>query len=108
MTDGLYMEQPVEGIGLDPFLHASKEIEAFTFIFDQRIFLTVTTKTYAIPQTIHAKETILPMVLDDPEHERFIQKVQQVRSQFLLLLRISFPHMASDLLQPRVASDVSQ
>ena len=53
MADGLYMEQPFQRVGLDPFHHAGEQIEPFSFIFDEGVFLPVSTKSDAVSQMVH-------------------------------------------------------
>ena len=41
VSDRLYVKEPIKRVGLHPFHHAGKKIEAFALILNERIFLTI-------------------------------------------------------------------
>ena len=93
------MEQPFQRVGLDPFHHAGEQIKPFSFIFDEGVFLTVATKPDAVSQMVHREQMVLPVVIDDLEHECLFQKPHQLRSQLRFFFRISFSNMGFEIFQ---------
>ena len=53
VPDRLYMKEPIERVGLDPFHHAGKEIVAFALVLNERIFLSVAAQSDPVAQVIH-------------------------------------------------------
>ena len=108
VPDGLYVEQPIERIGFDPFHHAGEEIEALAFVLDQRVFLPVAAKSDAVSQMVHPEQVVLPMMVDNLKHERLLEKAHQLRTELLFLLGIGLPDLSSKVLQQRVAADIAE
>ena len=80
MPDRLHVKEPIERVGLDPFHHTGKEIEAFALVLDERIFLPVPTQSDPVAQVIHPQQVIFPVVVDNLEHERLLQETHQFRA----------------------------
>ena len=108
VSDRLHMKQSIERIGFDAFHHAGEEVKPFTFIFDQRIFLSVAAETDAVAKMVHPQQVILPMMIDYLEHERLLKKAQKVRSQLLFLFGIGIPHVGSKIFLQCVAPDIAE
>ena len=93
------MEEPVKRVGLDPFHHAGEEIVAFALVLDQRIFLPVAAQADPVAQVIHPEQVVLPVVVDDLEHEGLLQEPHQFRAQFLFLPFIGVAHLRAKIFQ---------
>ena len=63
------MKEPIKRVGLDSFHHAGKEVIAFALVLNERIFLPLATQSNPIAQVIHPEKMVLPVVVDDLEHE---------------------------------------
>ena len=108
LPNGLHVEEPVKRIDFDATHHAGEHVEAFAFVFDQRIFLAIPAQADAVAQLIHAEQMILPMMIDDLQQHHFFQDTASGPSP------VPFPcvrrprHWASSSSAQRVPSELLQ
>ena len=70
---------------VDPALHVLEHLVAFALVFDERVFLPVAAKPDAFLQVVQAVEMILPLRVDDLQHELPLDVSQNLRSERLFL-----------------------
>src|SRR5262245_4068983 len=87
---------------VDPLLHRLEEREALLLVFNQRIALAVTAQADAFLEVVEAVEVILPLRIDDLQHDVALDALQHVASDQLLFLIVRF----ADLRPQRVADFV--
>src|SRR5687768_10026049 len=70
----------------DPILHRREQREAFLLVLDQRILLAVAAQPDAFLQMVEAVEVILPLRIDDLQHDVAFDTAQDLdRDQRFLL-----------------------
>src|SRR5436190_6204925 len=88
---------------VDPFLHRLEEGEAFFFVLNERIALAVAAQTDAFLEMVEAVEVILPLPIDDLQHDVALDALQHLAADELLLVvvrRDDFrPEKIGDLLR---------
>ena len=102
------MKEPIERVGLDSFHHAGKEIVAFALVLNEWIFLPIAAQSDPVAQVIHPEEVVLPVVVDDLEHEVLLQEAHQIRAQVLFSPVIGAAHLHTKVFEQRVASHVAE
>src|SRR4051794_91115 len=73
---------------VDPLLHLLEHLEAFLLVLDKRIALAVAAQPDAFLQMIEAVEMILPLLIDDLEHDVALDPLQNLTADDLLLLSV--------------------
>src|SRR5690606_31320064 len=74
---------------VDPILHRLEEREALFLVLDERIALAVAAQADAFLEVIEAVEVVLPLLIDDLQHEVAFDPAEQGRigqEPFLLLV----------------------
>src|SRR5207249_767222 len=71
---------------VDALLHRLEEIEALLLVLDERIALAVPAKADAFFQMIEAVEVILPLLIDNLQHDVALDALQDLAADELLLL----------------------
>src|SRR6516162_4450076 len=68
--------QVANDLFVDALLHSLKEIEAFFLVLDERIALAVAAKPDAFLQMVEAVEMVLPLLVDDLQHDVALDPLQ--------------------------------
>ena len=86
----LQEEQVADRLVLDAVHHVLEQHVRLFLVFDERILLAVAAQPDAFLQVIHRQQVILPLVVDDVEHDHAFGFAQQRRAEhvffFLILL----------------------
>src|SRR5262249_50434537 len=99
--------QEPDGLLVHAFLHRLEQLEAFFLVFDERIALPVAAQADAFFQVIEAVEMVLPLRVDDLEHDVALDAMQHLAADlgFLFLVRRlrHVPDRVADLVGRLVA-----
>src|SRR5262245_25370434 len=95
--------QEADGLLVHALLHRLKELEALFLVFHQRIALAVSTQADAFFQMVEAVEVILPLRVDDLQHDVALDAVQDIGPDqpFLVFVRSHrlIPDRVADLVR---------
>src|SRR6266550_914838 len=86
--DDLQIEERPDRGGIDAIQHRLKQIETFFLVFDQRIFLSVTDQADSLLQMIERQQVVLPLRIDDVEHDDALVSAHRFFADLFLLLGI--------------------
>src|SRR5882724_4076160 len=104
--NNLKIEQGSNRAGVDTIEHLLKHVEALLLVFNQRILLAVANQTDALFKMIERQEVVLPLSIDDVEHDDALIGAHRFRSDLLFLFRIFnlelFPDRISDFRRSKV------
>src|SRR5712691_4263277 len=89
LFDDLQVEEGADREGVDAIEHRLKHIEAFFLVLDQRILLTVTDQADALLQVIERQKVILPLRIDDVEHDDALVGAHCFVADLLFLVSVS-------------------
>src|SRR5688500_12646688 len=99
--------EPVHHVFVDAPLHVLEQLEAFFLVLDERIFLPVSAQTDPFLEMVEAVEVILPLTIDDLEHDESLDLPHRFgadqRFLRLVFLEDAIPQRIADLLGGLVA-----
>src|SRR5262249_7706875 len=84
---------------VDAILHRLEHLEAFFLVLDQGIALTISPQADALLEVVEAVEMILPLSVDDLQHDVALDPLQHLPSDELFLLFVR----AENLLPRQIA-----
>ena len=90
--DGPQPPEIADDFFLDAPPHVLEELEAFFLVFDQRIALAVAAQADAFLEVIERVEVVLPLRVDDLQHQIALDAAHQVGRDDLFLLLVLGPH----------------
>src|SRR5262245_11282454 len=96
-----YRPQPPEiadDFLVHPILHRLEEVEALLLVLDERIALAVAAEADALLEVIQAVEVILPLLIDDLQHDVALDALQHVPADQLLLLLVGVDDLRPQLV----------
>src|SRR6266705_6909713 len=88
LFDDLQIEERSDREGVDAVEHCLEHIKAFFLVLDQRILLTVTDQADALLQMIERQQVILPLRIDDVEHDDALVGAHRFLADLLFLVRV--------------------
>ena len=104
--DDLQVEERTDGGRVDAVEHRLKHVEAFLLVFDQRILLAVTNQADALLQVIQRQQVVLPLRIDDVQHDDALVSAHRLVANLLFLLGVLalelLPKEVFDFLRRRV------
>src|SRR5207244_7293524 len=80
--------QVADDLFVHPLVHRLEQREAFFLVLDERIALAVPAQADAFLQVIEAVEVILPLRVDDLQHDVALDALQDLAADELLLLAV--------------------
>src|SRR5215831_17600139 len=80
--------QVADDLLIDAILHRLKELEAFPLVLDERIALAVPPQADAFLQVVEAVEVVLPLLVDDLQHDVALDPLQDLAADQLFLLLV--------------------
>src|SRR5262245_57437301 len=81
--DDLQVEERSNRRRIDAVKHLLEQVETLLLVFDQRIFLTVTDESDALFEVIERQQVVLPLRVDDVEHDDALVSAHRFRPDLL-------------------------
>src|SRR6185295_16314879 len=80
----LQIEQRSNGAGVDAVEHLLEQVETLLFVLNQRILLAVTDQSDSLFQVIERQQVVLPLRVDDIQHQDALVGAHRFRTNLLL------------------------
>ena len=103
----LDVEDHAHRLGLHAVDELHKHVVAFPLVFPQGVLLGVAPEADAVPQVVHGEEMILPLVIDDLEHDHLLELAEQFRADLFGLGGQELFHLFAQVF-PQVAIQVGE